>query len=95
MGELEISTSLDTKLVDVTTKVLAVFGTLNLKVPFPSVETPILVPFTITDALLIAAPFSSVTFPLIVLFCAQSCEESTIQRKRLRTPPITFFICKF
>jgi hypothetical protein len=45
--------------------------------PASFVEVPLPVPLISTDAPTTALPFSSVTLPEIVLFCAKSCEQIT------------------
>ena len=65
-----IAISLVAKLTEEMTNVFADAGTEKENVPSASDEVPIFVPFTITDALGTAAPFSSVTLPLRVRVCA-------------------------
>jgi hypothetical protein len=68
-----------------TTNALALDGTVREKEPSAFDVVPVVVPFTITDALATGLPLSSVTFPVMVR-CASA--------KRLHsTKPVKSSIC--
>jgi len=65
-----------------------------LNSPLALVLTPACVPFTNTEALIMASPFSSITFPVTDLFWAHKTE---VRNKNTKTkiPFKFFFICSF
>jgi len=75
-----------------TTSCLALAGTFKEKEPSAFVVVPVLLPLTNTDAPEIGAPFSSVTFPVIVLSCAHVC---TTQKASKMNRDTSFLILKF
>jgi hypothetical protein len=58
--------SCDSKLTEETIRDFAFAGTVNEKDPSVFVTVPVFVPLTITEALAIGLPLSSITFPIIV-----------------------------
>src|SRR6185312_2321797 len=81
-----IGTSLVAKPVELTVNVVALSGTERVNSPLTPVEVPRLVPFTITEAPNIGPPFSSLTVPVTVLFCADALKlkNKIVKRKASR-----------
>ena len=70
---------------------LTEFATVNLKVPSALVVVPAFDDLATTLAPAIAAPFSSVTFPVTVRFCAKDCVNASVTHKIMTTNFLIFW----
>src|SRR3712207_44713 len=73
--------------------ILAFRATLSVKLPFMSVITPFVVPFSSTLAPMMPSPFTSVTVPVSWIFCAK--ELSGIRNAKSKASFHTLFMWQF